>query len=238
MNQKKANIFAAIDTHDLNQAIDWAKKITPYFTGLKFGLEFFCHHGINGIQSVMKHADKDTQIFLDLKFHDIPNTVVKAIEGILPLEPDFITVHASGGADMISATAQKVRATKTKILVVTVLTSLSQQDLGIMSDRKLAETVHSLAQSACTAGAHGLVCSPHEVKSLREITSQDTVLMVPGIRPDGADHQDQKRVMTPDQAFDAGADFLVIGRPVTQANNPEIAARQICNSLQQNSQVA
>jgi orotidine-5'-phosphate decarboxylase len=171
-------------------------------------------------------------LFLDLKFHDIPNTVAGAVRGILPLAPEFTTVHASGGLAMMKAAVEAANG-RTKILAVTMLTSLSEADLpslglaGAVSDQ-----VKRLADLAQQAGVDGLVCSPHEVADLRAQLGADFALVVPGIRPIGAAGDDQARIMTPIEALQAGASRLVIGRPITAAADPKAAASAILASLE------
>lgn len=234
---KKADIFAAIDASDFQQAQKLVNDISPHFSGIKLGLEFFMRFGTEGVQNIKRHA-KDSDLFLDLKFHDIPNTVAKSIENILCTEPDFITIHASGGAEMIKAAAEAAQGTNTKILAVTVLTSLSEHDLQSFTTGNVRDTVLKLGLHAIENGASGLVCSPMEVAMLREELGPDVILVVPGIRPGGSLSNDQKRIMTPKQAFDAGASYLVIGRPVTKADNPRQAAAKICNDLKTSAKVA
>lgn len=227
-------IFCAIDTPDLGRAIELSKTIGPVTGGLKLGLEFFSTHGPQGVEKI-RNACPDADIFLDLKFHDIPNTVAASVKTISEnLAPAYLNVHASGSAEMLSE-AKAACARHTKLLAVTILTSLDKGLLPIfgVQDKPLSIQVHLLAGISYKCGLDGIVCSGHEIKLIREDKEfkRDFVLMVPGIRPAGADHNDQKRVMTPKEAVDAGATHLVIGRPITGAPDPALAAREILDTL-------
>ncbi|MCL2469870.1 MAG: orotidine-5'-phosphate decarboxylase [Alphaproteobacteria bacterium] len=225
-------IFCAIDTSDLAKARELARKLSGHVGGLKLGLEFFTAHGPKGFADLKA---MNTPLFLDLKLHDIPNTVAGAVRSLLPLEPDFITIHAGGGATMIRAAmdaAHEATKHRPKILAVTVLTSLDGKDLtqvGQGSD--LQEQVQRLALLAKECGADGIVCAPSEVEKLRALLGPDMTLMVPGIRPSWAEAGDQKRIMTPQMAMKAGATYLVIGRPITESGNPAQAAQRINEEL-------
>jgi orotidine-5'-phosphate decarboxylase len=224
-------LIVALDTVDLRQAQDWGSQLSPHVGILKLGLEFFLAHGHAGYRALAS-----TPIFLDLKLHDIPNTVAGGVRAVLPLRPKMLTVHAAGGADMIGAAAAMAAtagADKPLILAVTVLTSLDQDMLRSMGvEVPLAEQVVRLGKLAVAAGADGLVCSPHEVALLRQELGPDVKLVVPGIRPTGGHVQDQARVMSPRQAIEAGADWVVIGRPITGSRNPVEAAAEIVRSIQ------
>lgn len=227
-------VFCAVDTTDLAAARTLASRLAGKVGGLKLGLEFFCANGPAGIRAVI--GDDAPPLFLDLKFHDIPNTVAGAVKGALPLKPAYLTIHASGGPAMIAAAA-KAAATadgvRPRILAVTVLTSLDDGDLAAVGQTgPVAEQVKRLALHAKEAGADGIVCSPNEVAVLRPLVGPDFVLMVPGIRPAWAAANDQKRVMTPAEAIAAGADHLVIGRPITGAADPAEAAERINAEIQ------
>lgn len=232
----KPKIYCAIDTGNLDHACELVKQISPY-CGIKLGLEFFNAFGPNGIETILKAAP-DTSLFIDLKYHDIPNTVAGAVRSICThFAPDYLNVHASGGSAMMEAAQEACEITskgKTKLLAVTILTALSDEDLSdIGYAHKTAEQVKRLALLTQQSGLAGVVCSSHEIKMLREACGDDFALMVPGIRPAGSDHGDQKRVMTPREAMQAGATHLVIGRPITQANNPAKAAEEILSSLRE-----
>lgn len=226
-----APIFVALDTTDLAKAEAWAKAVAPHLAGVKVGLEFFYALGTSGAQRVAAH----TPLFLDLKLHDIPNTVAGGLRAVLShLQPRYTNVHAGGGPAMVAAAAEAVATASpaTRLLAVTVLTSLDDNDLAAVGQQgPAAEQVLRLARMAEANGAHGVVCSPTEVAMLRQEMGRDFDLVVPGIRPTGADTQDQKRVMTPADALTAGATALVIGRPITGASDPAEAARAIAASL-------
>lgn len=224
-------VFCAIDTADLDRACDLAARIAPVTGGIKLGLEFFNTFGPAGIAAVLKAAP-DAQLFIDLKFHDIPNTVAGAVRGICShFAPAYLNVHASGGRAMMEA-AKAACGAQTKLLAVTLLTSLDEQavtEIGYGLD--IAAQVERLARLAKGSGLDGVVCSAHEIERLRAACGQDFVLMVPGIRPEGSQVGDQKRVMTPKQAMVAGATHLVIGRPITGADDPVTAAFAILERL-------
>ncbi len=222
MNSK---IFCAIDTDELNLAIELAIQIGNVTGGIKLGLEFFQKFGSDGIKQVM--ANTDAKLFLDLKFHDIPNTVAGAVRNACDLNPDFLTIHASGGSEMIKA-AKSVMPDNVKLLAVTVLTSIDNQELiNIGQGSDIRSQVLKLAKLAKNSGADGVICSPQEIEIIRAEFGEDFILMVPGIRPEGSNIDDQSRVMTPNQALNLGADYLVIGRPITKSENPKLTAENI-----------
>lgn len=228
-----SRIFCAVDTADFNIARNLAKGLAGHIAGLKLGLEFFSSHGPQGYKAI---AMQGPPVFLDLKFKDIPNTVAGAVTALLPLRPDFISIHASGGPAMIKAAAEAAAeggADRPKILAVTVLTSLNNDDLTVLGipDGPAAHALR-LARLAKDAGADGVISSPAEVAVLREACGKDFVLMVPGIRPIGSDKGDQKRVMTPKDAVAAGADYVVIGRPITGAPDPLAMAKAINSQIE------
>ena len=216
-------IFVALDTPDLAKAKAIAARVRNHVGGIKLGLEFFCANGHVGVREM---AAFDLPIFLDLKFHDIPNTVANAVQAIAPLKPAILTVHAAGGRAMMED-AKAAAPLGTKVVAVTVLTSLDGSDLasiGVAPDP--AAQVERLASLAREAGIDGLVCSGSEVAAARKIWPHG-FFVVPGVRPADGQHGDQKRVMTPRKALDAGASILVIGRPITAAEDPDVAARAI-----------
>jgi orotidine-5'-phosphate decarboxylase len=220
-------IFVAIDTPDVHRAAALARDLGGMACGLKLGLEFFC---ANGEQGVIRVAEHELPIFLDLKLHDIPNTVGKAVQALAHLNPAVLTVHAAGGKAMMAA-AKAAAPPGTKVVAVTVLTSLDQDDLASIGVRASpARQVERLTELAREAGIDGIVCSGEEVKAARDIWP-DCFFVVPGIRPAGADLVDQKRVVTPAQAIDDGASILVIGRPITGAADPARALREITAEL-------
>ena len=223
-------IFCAIDTTDLDAALALAETLRGRVGGVKLGKEFFTAHGPQGVARV---AAAGHRIFLDLKYHDIPNTVAGAVRAASTLGCFMLTVHASGGAAMIGAgVAARGAARLPKIAAVTVLTSLSEPDLeAVGQNGPISDQVLRLGRLARAAGADALVASPHEVTMLREALGPDCLLVVPGVRPEWAGTDDQKRMMTPADAVRAGADYLVIGRPITRAADPAEAARRIADEI-------
>jgi orotidine-5'-phosphate decarboxylase len=224
-------VFVALDTTDLDYARQLAHRVRGQVGGLKLGLEFFTAHGPHGVRSF---EALDLPIFLDLKFHDIPNTVAGACRSAAHLGVSILNVHAQGGAGMMRAALEATRSVSasTKVIAVTVLTSLSDEDLpavGLMPP--VADQVLRLASLAQQCGLDGVVCSAHEISRLRSELGPDFLLVVPGIRPAGTAIADQRRVMEPLDACRAGADILVIGRPITAAQDPGLAARDIVQSL-------
>jgi len=220
-------IFVAIDTPDLTRAIGIAKQVRDHVGGLKLGLEFFSSHGPEGVRRL---GEIGLPVFLDLKLHDIPNTVGRAVAALAPLEPAILTVHAAGGIEMLEA-AKGAALPGTKVVAVTVLTSLSADDLlsaGVVDPPDVQ--VGRLAHLAYCAGLDGIVCSGAEVAAARSKWSGG-YFVVPGIRPAGSDLADQKRVVTPRHALECGADVLVIGRPITAAPDPGKAAADIAAEL-------
>ena len=221
------SIYVAIDTPDLDRARGLAKAVAGHAGGIKLGLEFFCHNGRAGVMDI---AHVGLPIFLDLKFHDIPNTVAKAIMALRPFAPAVLTVHAAGGRAMMED-AKAAAPTGTKVVAVSVLTSLDKSDLksiGVAGDPQTQ--VERLAALAHEAGLDGIVCSGLEVAVVRKSWPHG-FFVVPGIRLADAATADQKRVMTPRAAMDAGASMLVVGRPVTGADDPLAALRAIEASL-------
>lgn len=226
-----APVYLAADTTDSETAHTWAKAVEGHLAGIKLGLEFYLSAGAAGYSRV---AEAGLPIFLDLKLHDIPNTVAGGIKAIAPLKPAFLTLHGLGGYDMLARASEAAAryCPETKLLAVTVLTSMDDDDLTrIGVPASPLEAVLQLGEMAVEAGVHGLVCSPFEVAALRSQLGSAPFLMVPGVRPEGSSKGDQKRVMTPLEAVTAGASALVIGRPITQAPNPAEAAASIQASL-------
>ena len=226
--KRRAPIAVALDAPDLETAARWAQAVTPHVAVVKVGLELFCRTGPSIVETV--RGGRGVELFLDLKLHDIPNTVAGAARGVARLKPRYLTVHASGGADMVRAAVDA--APEVTIAAVTVLTSL---DDAVLRAVGLAgpplDAVRRLALLAVGAGAGALVCSPMEVAAVRAEVGPGIVLITPGVRPVGAGMQDQARVATPQQALDDGADLLVIGRPITGAADPGAAAASIAASL-------
>jgi orotidine-5'-phosphate decarboxylase len=219
----KGPIYVALDTPDLDRAKAIASRVRNHVGGLKLGLEFFAANGRHG---VMEMGELGLPIFLDLKLHDIPNTVAKAIQALRMLNPAIITVHAAGGRAMLED-AKAAAPTGTKVVAVTVLTSLDENDLGSIG---VAADPHAQVERLTTlareAGLDGVVCSGNEVAAAKKLW-HDGFFVVPGVRPANGNSGDQKRVMTPRKALDAGASILVVGRPITQAEDPDQAARAI-----------
>ncbi|MDQ0251050.1 orotidine-5'-phosphate decarboxylase [Sphingomonas kyeonggiensis] len=216
-------IYVAIDTPDLERAKTIAQRVKAHVGGIKLGLEFFMANGRAGVHEM---HDIGLPIFLDLKFHDIPNTVAKAIQALRPLEPAILTVHAAGGRAMLED-AKAAAPTGTKVVAVTMLTSLDDSDLtsiGLKPDPH--EQVMRLTELAKASGVDGIVCSGNEVAAAKKIW-HDGFFVIPGVRPANGVIGDQKRVVTPRAALDAGASILVVGRPITQAADPDLAAREI-----------
>ncbi|OAN55147.1 orotidine-5'-phosphate decarboxylase [Magnetospirillum moscoviense] len=229
-------VYVAVDTTNINQAVALATSLKGLVGGVKLGLEFFSVNGPAGIEAV---AGLGMPVFLDLKLHDIPNTVAGAMKGVARLAPRLTTIHASGGLAMMKAAvdmareeAARVGRPATKVLAVTILTSIDQAAMAAIGyGGTVLDQVKRLADLAEQAGIDGLVCSPHEVAALRAQVRKETVLVVPGIRPTWAEAGDQKRIMTPSEARAQGADILVIGRPITGAADPAAAARRIAEEL-------
>ena len=223
-----APIAVALDAPDLETAARWAGLVTPHVSTVKVGLELYLRYGPEIVASI--RGASGVRIFLDLKLHDIPATVSSAARAVARLRPDLLTVHAAGGPEVVRAAVEG--APDTTVAAVTVLTSLSQESLerigmlGTMSD-----AVRRLAVLAVESGARGLVCSPQEVAAVRAEVGPGITLITPGIRPVGASAHDQARTATPEEALRAGADLLVIGRPITGAPDPGAAAAAIAAPL-------
>jgi len=229
-------IFVALDTPDVDKARELVDSLTGLVGGIKIGKEFFMANGPAGVVSLSQGG---MPVFLDLKFHDIPNTVAGAVRAVAPLNPLILNVHASGGATMMTAAlaaateaAKQCGGIKPLLIGVTVLTSLGDQDLSTMGIAGTAEEqVLRLAKISQSCGLDGVVCSAREITALRDACGDGFKLVVPGIRPDWAAANDQKRVVTPFDAVKMGADYLVIGRPITSAADPVDAAKRIADEL-------
>ena len=207
----KLPIILALDTKEVAQAASWIKAAKESISHFKIGLEFYLRHGANGIERL--RDESDFELFLDLKLYDIPNTVKGAVESVASLSPKFLTVHAAGGNKMIKAAVDALP--NGSITAVTVLTSFSELDFTAMGQKNsIEETTKSWAQMALLSGASSLVCSPFEVSALRSLSTTAT-LITPGVRVEGDAAGDQARIMSPSQAISAGADLVVIGRPIT-----------------------
>lgn len=229
-------ILVAIDTPELDRARALSRSLAGAVGGIKLGLEFFNAHGPAGIAQV---AGNRGDLFLDLKYHDIPNTVAGAVRAAVKLQPMILNVHAGGGPAMMRGALEaaeeesdQLGITRPKVIAVTVLTSMDDGDLDAVGQKgPSTDQVVRLARLTQDCGLAGVVCSPREIAAIRAACGPDFTLVVPGIRPAGAAVGDQKRVMTPRQAIDAGADWLVIGRPITGAPDPVAAAREILREL-------
>ncbi|WP_343561124.1 orotidine-5'-phosphate decarboxylase [Kiloniella sp. b19] len=232
INEAKDRILVALDTRDVAHARTLAQELDGLVGGLKVGKEFFTAVGPQGVQK----AVGSIPLFADLKFHDIPNTVAGAVRSAVQMSPMIVNVHATGGRAMMEGAAQaateeagKLGIARPLVIAVTVLTSMDNKDLSEIMGREITaeEQVRRLALLAQDSGMDGVVCSAHEITMLREACGPDFKLVVPGIRPEWAAAGDQKRIKTPAQAVRDGADYLVIGRPITGADNPADAARRI-----------
>lgn len=231
-------LFCALDTRDLDAAVRLAGALADVVGGLKLGLEFFTAHGPKGVRRL---AESGLPLFIDLKLHDIPNTVAGAVRAVMPLAPALITVHAGGGAEMMRAAADAAADEAGRldmrcplVVGVTVLTSLDGGDLDALGiDGSTHKVVARLARLADKSGLDGVVCAPHEISTARSSTREGFTLVVPGIRPKGSTPDDQKRVLTPEEAVGAGAHIIVVGRPITRADDPAAAAQAILDSLPQ-----
>lgn len=224
-----AQVAVALDTPDVDQAVEWARTVGPHVAVLKLGLEFYLRNGASGVLSV-RGAAPDCGLFLDLKLHDIPATVAGGARSVADLAPDYLTVHASGGAAMVDAAVNALP--NTKVTAVTVLTSLSPSDLqSLRFGLGATELAVAWAQTAIAAGARAVVSSAFEVAGIRQAVGEDVLLVTPGIRPAGDVVGDQARVVTPADAVAAGADLLVVGRPITGATDPVQAAADIADSV-------
>jgi orotidine-5'-phosphate decarboxylase len=220
-------VYLALDVPQLDAAVALAEKVKAHVGGFKLGLEFFCAHGHHGVHEI---ARAGLPIFLDLKLHDIPNTVAGAMQAIHVLEPAIVTVHASGGRAMMED-AKAAAANGTRVVAVTMLTSLDERDLARTGVEGSAhDQVMRLAELAHSAGLDGIVCSGHEVRAVHR-QWKDGYFVVPGLRMNGGNHADQKRVVSPRQARDDGASVLVVGRPISRAEDPLAAARAIESTL-------
>jgi orotidine-5'-phosphate decarboxylase len=223
-----APVAVALDAPDLDTAARWAALVTPHVSTVKIGLELYLRYGPDVVATVRGASGVD--VFLDLKLHDIPATVAGATRAVSRLRPELLTVHASAGPDVVRAAVEA--APGTCVAAVTVLTSLGDDDLSAIGvPGPVSDVVRRLSVLSVAAGARGLVCSPHEVAAVRSEVGPDVTLITPGVRPAGAALHDQARVATPEEAVRAGADLLVIGRPITGAPDPGAAAATVAASL-------
>ena len=223
-----ARILLALDTPDVATAIARTRAVGDAIDGIKLGLEFFVANGPAGVRSVRQEG---RPLFLDLKLHDIPNTVAGAVRSVVSLKPLLLTVHAGGGPKMLRAAAEAAAtggSARPLVIAVTVMTSLDDDDLVTIGQTPpVSDQVRRLAALSLAQGCDGVVCSAHEIATLRHDCGPDFKLVVPGLRSASGDQADQKRVMTPREAAHLGADFLIIGRPIARASDPAAAARQI-----------
>jgi orotidine-5'-phosphate decarboxylase len=232
MVDSKTEVILALDVESRAKAEKILIAVGSKLNWVKIGLQTYLRDGPNFLHEV---ASSGKEIFLDLKLHDIPNTMVKAIESLSELPIKMLTLHSTAGPEALEkcAIAAKEFLPKTKLLAVTVLTSMNQENLSSIGvDNKIPDQVDRLAQMAVNANIDGIVCSPLELVRLRPILPASTTFVTPGIRPAGSSSGDQKRVMTPQEASNAGANFLVIGRPILAAENPEDALNNIQIELQ------
>lgn len=231
MNNAASRIVVAIDRMRLEDAHGDVAKLKARAGVIKLGLEFFVANGPQGVRAVAG----PTPLFLDLKLHDIPNTVSGGVRSACQVSPKFITIHAAGGESMMRAAADAAKAagsSRPLLLAITVLTSLDDGDLDAVGQHgPVGEQAKRLAVLAKKSGLDGVVCSAHETAALRTECGKDFLLVVPGIRPSWATSNDQKRVVTPVEAVRRGADYLVIGRPITQADDPASALERIAAEI-------
>ncbi len=229
-------IICALDCQEVDEATAIAREVMAHVGAVKLGLEFFTANGAAGVAQI---TNLGVPVFLDLKFHDIPNTVAKAIAATAGMNMFMMTVHTSGGQHMLKAAieasdrvAQVTGKERPLVIGVTLLTSLDQDDISLIGfNATVQEQVIRLADLAQSAGLDGVVCSPFEIAPIRKACGNELTLVVPGIRPEGSSAGDQKRVMTPKEAIARGADYVVIGRPITEASNRAAAAKGIADSL-------
>ncbi len=224
-------IFCAIDTSNIETAANLVSQIKPHIGGIKLGLEFFTSCGISGCHTMKEF---DLPMFIDLKLHDIPNTVASALRGIFSLEPEYTTLHISGGSEMLksSVSLKNELQSKTNLLGVTILTSFDDntiEELGFGSSVK--HSIEQLTSIAHESGLDGIVCSPHEVKYIKETYKNKLKLIVPGIRSSNNVNNDQKRTLSAKEAISAGADIIVIGRPITKAKDPAESAQKLLQEI-------
>jgi orotidine-5'-phosphate decarboxylase len=226
---KNNPICVALDTPELDHAVTLAKLLLGRVGMIKIGMEFFYAHGFKGYDAIAKTG---IPIFLDMKLHDIPNTVAQGLKSLMALKPAITNIHATGGLDMMMAARDAVRG-DTKLIAVTILTSLSNENIWAAGFDPRETDAHALnlAKLAHEAGLDGVVCSSLDLTAIRSALPRNLLTVVPGIRPADAASHDQKRIATPKAAVDAGADILVIGRAITGAADPAKAAQDILQSL-------
>ena len=223
-------VIVALDNKNLSEITSLVKKIKSHVFGFKIGKEFFYNYGIEGYKKIYKLSNN---IFLDLKLHDIPNTVERALNAIIKLKPILTTIHISGGDEM-QKVSSNLKKNKTKILGVTILTSLnSSQTKKYYNNKNVNQLVKKFAQNAKNNNLDGIVCSPLELITVRKVVGNKMLLVVPGIRLENQNNtnDDQKRILTPEEAIKLGADYLVIGRPIVESNNPLKTIKEINKSI-------
>jgi orotidine-5'-phosphate decarboxylase len=229
-------VYVALDVPTASQAIELARDLAPVVGGFKIGSELFTSAGPEIVRQIRAAGGL---VFLDLKFHDIPNTVAKAVASAVRLDVQMLTIHTAGGLEMMKAAEASAQQTATQsgrnaplVLGVTVLTSMDSKALSeVGCEATVGKQVERLASLAVKAGLRGLVCSPLEITALRQLLPESVKLVTPGIRTGAEKADDQKRTLSPREAIEAGADWLVIGRPIYAAPNPRAAAEAILNSL-------
>jgi orotidine-5'-phosphate decarboxylase len=227
----RTELIVALDVDDLSQVRELVENLGDTVSWFKIGKQLFTRHGAEAVSLVKEAGHK---VFLDLKYHDIPNTVAQAVRSAAAIGADMVNVHAGGGPSMLKAASEAAGESGVLLLAVTVLTSLDAAELeAIGFNRSPKEQVLRFARLTQDNGVPGVVCSALEIGPIREACGEDFVLVVPGIRPAGSARGDQKRVMTPGEAAAAGANYIVVGRPITQAEDPAAAARAIQAELAQ-----
>ena len=224
-------IFCAIDTSDIDKAVELVGQISPHVGGIKLGLEFFTSCGLLGLEEIKKY---EIPIFIDLKLYDIPNTVKQSLSNILQFDPKYTTLHLSGGSEMLieCINVKNKLNSKTKLIGVTMLTSFNDElisEIGI--EKSVNENVKQLTQLAVNCGMDGIVCSPLEISEVKNTHENKLQIISPGIRGKDSLVNDQKRTLSAKEAIDAGADILVVGRPITNAKDPAKAAENIYSEI-------
>ena len=224
-------IFCAIDTSDIDKAVELVDQISPHVGGIKLGLEFFTSCGLLGLEEIKKY---EIPIFIDLKLYDIPNTVKHSLSNILQFDPKYTTLHLSGGSEMLTEciNVKNKLNSKTKLIGVTMLTSFNDElisEIGI--EKSVNENVKQLTQLAVNCGMDGIVCSPLEISDVKNTHKSKLQIISPGIRGKDSLVNDQKRTLSAKEAIDAGADILVVGRPITNAKDPAKAAENIYSEI-------
>ncbi len=234
MKTQTCQLILALDLEEKAQALDLLDRLDNSLSWVKVGLQMFTRYGPQLLEEI---AEKNYRIFLDLKLHDIPNTVASAIKSLSSCPVEMLTLHASGGSEMIAAAkqARDDSSSEAKLIAVTILTSFNPEllaQVGITTP--IPEQVQKLGKLSIESGADGLVCSPHEISVLRENLGGSPLLITPGIRPKGSDTGDQKRIMTPPEAAALGSSFIVVGRPILKAPDPQQATIEIQHQLSAN----